>query len=109
MIANTILTPVSPRPLSIDFDAYTDGDNEFKKELIELMIDNLEELRQTMKQPDVDLYHKTCHKIKATVVMLADEEFQRMMNDLQVRFSDMKGIEALDWMCQSVIESLKKE
>jgi hypothetical protein len=106
MIASAILTP---RPLLIDFDAYTDGDNDFKKELIDLMIDNLEELRQVLRQQDADLYRKVCHKIKATVVMLEDEEFQRMINDLQVRISDEKGIEALDRISQAIVESLKKE
>jgi hypothetical protein len=61
-----------------------------------------------LKQANIDLFKKVCHKTKPTLTMLEDEEFLRMINDLQVCFSDAKKIEAVDRMCQGIIESLKK-
>jgi hypothetical protein len=64
------------RKLLIDFDAYTDGDAEFKGELVALMIDNLIELEETVQRAgkgnDLKLFDAVCHKVKATVEMLAD-------------------------------------
>lgn len=100
---------MAARPLFIDFNAYTDGDNDFKKELTELMIDNLRELCQVLKQSDADLFHKVCHKVKATVVMLDDTELMQLMEDLKVSYTDSDRKELLDKICLAVIDSLKKE
>jgi succinate dehydrogenase flavin-adding protein (antitoxin of CptAB toxin-antitoxin module) len=109
MITAKISTSMAARPLFIDFDSYTDGDNDFKKELTELMIDNLRELCQVLKQSDTDLFHKVCHKVKATVVMLDDTELMQLMDDLKVSYNDSDRKELLDKICLAVIDSLNKE
>jgi hypothetical protein len=109
MITAKISTSMAVRPLFIDFDSYTDGDSDFKKELIELMIDNLKELCQVLKQSDTDSFHKVCHKVKATVVMLDDTELMQLMDDLKVSYSDSDRKELLDKICVAVIDSLKKD
>src|SRR5687768_2928169 len=109
MITAKISTSMAARPLFIDFNAYTDGDDDFKKELTELMIDNLRELCQALKQSDADLFQKVCHKIKATVVMLEDSELTQLMDDLKVSYTDSDRKELLDKICLAVIDSLTKE
>jgi hypothetical protein len=107
-MVSKILTTSSPRPLFIDFDAYTDGDNEFKKELVGSMVENLHELRHVLQQSDISVYHKVCHKIKPTISMLEDEEFQKLIHELHTCFTDAQRIEALDKMCQGIVVSLEK-
>jgi hypothetical protein len=81
-----ILGSSSMRPLFIDFDAYTDGDDDFKKELIVLIIDNLRELQQILSpnSHDIQVFHKVCHKVKATLVMLDDSEMMVTIEQLKI-------------------------
>ncbi len=100
------------RQLFIDFDAYTDGDSEFKKELIELMIDNLNELKSTLynaaEKNDAPLFHRVCHKVKATLHMLEDRELLDTIDGLKVMINDPVRIEMLNKICVEMIESLRK-
>jgi hypothetical protein len=75
------------RPLLVDFEAYTDNDPEFKKELVVSMIDNLQELQQcyetAVASRDTGLFSKCCHKVKVTLVMLQDPELDEVIGLLQ--------------------------
>ncbi len=75
------------RPLAVNFEVYTDNDPEFKKELIILMIDNLQELQQCYETSVVarntELFSKSCHKVKVTLGMLQDPEFDAVIELLQ--------------------------
>lgn len=110
-MASNFFGSTSGRPLFIDFDTYTDGDNEFKMELIELMIDNLHELQALLRTQNVDahLFHKVCHKIKPTLDMLADKELLDTVEQLKVMITDPARLTFLDKLCVDIIESLKKE
>ncbi|HEX8060420.1 MAG TPA: response regulator [Cyclobacteriaceae bacterium] len=70
---------VGHRQLRIDFDLHTDGDRVFKAELIQLLTENITELRQALntaiKDKDTQIYLKTCHKVSTAVSMLNDPEF----------------------------------
>jgi hypothetical protein len=73
------------RPLFINFDQYTDGDLEFKNELIDLMIDNLHELIKTLtlsQQEGLQPFERTLHKVKPTIVMLDDPGLNKAIADL---------------------------
>jgi hypothetical protein len=100
------------RPLFIDFNVYTDGDEEFKKELIDSMIDNLEELQQALhlasQNNDAPLFSKVCHKIKATLHMLEDKELLDSVEKLKVSITDSVQVALLGKACIEIIESLRK-
>jgi len=78
---------MTKRKLFIDFDLYADNDPDFKQELIELMIDNLQELQQAYRlsaeQHDPQIFLKACHKVKTTLCMLEDIELQAVVEDLK--------------------------
>jgi hypothetical protein len=113
----SILTPNNCRPLSIDFDLYTDGDLEFKKELVVLMIDNLRELQQSLKAADqqnnLDIFRKTCHKIKPTISMLDDQDLNVNIDEMYADFSNVVTRQernaTLHSLCAGIIQSLEKE
>ena len=66
------------RALHIDFDIYTDGDDEFKQELGGLMITNLYDLQasfdRALNAQNIDILHLVLHKVKPTLSMLNDPE-----------------------------------
>ncbi|HEY9005039.1 hypothetical protein [Ohtaekwangia sp.] len=101
----------SYRPLFIDFDAFTDGDPDFKKEITELMIDNLLEMQQVLavasKQKDDVAFHKVCHKIKATLEMLEDKELLEIVEILKADVSHAEQAAQLDRVCRDIIVSLQ--
>jgi hypothetical protein len=111
----SILPPAGSRPLFIDFDLYTDGDQDFKSELITLMIDNIRELQQSMKlasqQNNIDLFHKACHKVKPTISMLNDPAFIQCIEGLnETDQNDTSGnMTMFDVLCNDIIRSLEKE
>jgi len=77
----------SYRPLKIDFNLHTDGDPVFKAELIQLLMENITELRQALnaaiKDKDTQVYLKTCHKVYTAVSMLNDPEFTHVVDKIR--------------------------
>jgi hypothetical protein len=104
----TQIQPMEIRPLFIDFNAYTDGDDEFKQELIESMVENLQELATSLQQANVEVYQKVCHKVKSTLVMLEDAELQLLVDGVKSTYSDTNRKSALESICGAIINSLKK-
>ena len=98
------------RPLFIDFDKYTDGDSDFKKELVVLMIDNINELIQSLKSAEKNLegFQKTVHKIKPTIEMLEDSEFNETIARVKSESNKQDAISALGKICGGIIKSLEK-
>lgn len=80
-------TPANLRPLRIDFDLHTDGDAVFKAELIQLLIENIAELRQSLDSAissgDTQTFLKACHKVYTAVAMLNDPEFQQVVDKIR--------------------------
>jgi CheY-like chemotaxis protein len=78
------------RPLFIDFDLYTDGDAAFKLEFTQLMIDNLQELQQSIQQSlrskNGELFSLKYHKVAATIEMLSDAELTEGLDILRDHF-----------------------
>jgi hypothetical protein len=113
----SILQSATNRPLYIDFDQYTDGDAEFKKELIVLMIDNLKEIQSALKEAiqknAFDIFDKTCHKIKPTLSMLEDRDFNDTIQCIKVEFSNgsqkEQQVTTFHSTCHQIIKSLEKE
>lgn len=107
-----ISTDTARRPLYIDFDTYTDGDPDFKKEITELMIDNLQEMQQVLqlacKQNDLVQFQRVCHKINATLDWLQDKELLDVVDQLKNSIADVELVKSLDQLCVEIIASLKE-
>lgn len=113
----TILQHAANRPLYINFDQYTDGDADFKKELIYLMIENLREaqhsLAEATEQNKLEIFEKTCHKIKPTLSMLEDQDLLESIQFIKTGFGNT--VEKVQWVnsfttaCNQIIKSLEKE
>ncbi|HZY78521.1 MAG TPA: response regulator [Cyclobacteriaceae bacterium] len=77
----------SLRPLKIDFDLHTDGDPVFKTELVQLLMENLAELRQSLttaiKQNDPQAFLKTCHKVYTAISMLNDADLTHIVDKVR--------------------------
>jgi len=112
-----ILQSTGGRPLYIDFNQYTDGDADFKKELVVLMIDNLREILASLKEATQkntpEIFEKTCHKIKPTLSMLEDQDFMEIIHRVKAEFSDTpqkdQHVSAFNTTCIQIIKSLEKE
>ncbi|GHN00792.1 hypothetical protein WSM22_22810 [Cytophagales bacterium WSM2-2] len=110
------VTDVNRRELFIDFQVYTDGDLEFKNELISLMINNIHELRQTILTGSQELFLSVSHKVKATITMLDDSELSGMMDEFrslvkaQVTPTELSEKRLLlSGICSEIVESLAFE
>jgi CheY-like chemotaxis protein len=115
-ITETKMEPGS-RKLSIDFDVYTQGDIEFKHELISLMIQNLMELDEAMQrggiQNNPDLFSKSIHKVSPTIGMINDQEFSTVVEILKETEINSEAFDArreqFHSLCQSIIQGLENE
>lgn len=98
------------RPLFVDFDKYTDGDSDFKKELVVLMIDNIHELIGSLKSVEDDLqpFLKTIHKIKPTIEMLDDPEFNEKIAGVKSEPGNQVIAGHLHNISNDIIASLQK-
>lgn len=102
------------RALHIDFDLYTEGDKEFKKELTQMLIKNINEFKQALcdsvAQNSPDIFFKAYHKVKVALVMLADQEFLGLSEALERKIinRDMIGnsFTAMTKLCESLCDSI---
>ena len=90
--------PIKPeikKGLGVDFDIYTEGDPDFKREFILLLLKNLDELKdalhETLSTGDMEAYSKAAHKVKTTVNILGDMEFARMIEFIKREIAE-KGL-----------------
>jgi hypothetical protein len=87
---------------------------EFKKELIELMVENLRELQAADQRNDHAFFTKTCHKIKATISIINDHELTAAIAHLSAH-SPTDEAKRPEWarvlneVCGQIITSLLKE
>jgi CheY-like chemotaxis protein len=120
-ISQYVLAPMvdtsQSRKLNIDFNVYTDGDDEFKNELTSLMINNLNELEKSVNQVfetgGNEAFHRTIHKVKPTLGMLNDSEMTEIIDLLKVVDHHDEAFEELKKqflsLNQQVIDALEKE
>ena len=110
---NMMNESISRRTLFIDFDLYADNDPDFKLELIQLMIENLEELQQafilSVRQNDLQIFIKACHKVKTTLCMLADGELDAIVEDLKVPGINPEKVSLFNKLNVEIINSLSAE
>lgn len=80
------------RPIQINFDAYGgNDDDEFKRELVVLMSNSLQELKSAAEQAlaanQADIFRKAAHKAKSTLVLLGDQDFMDCVEKLRLDMS----------------------
>lgn len=108
------------RPLYLNFDHYTDGDPDFKRELGTQVIGNVQELRQSIyaavQESEPEIFLKASHKIKFTLEMLNDVEFITLIRELErdlgtshIDGSFAQHVRRFDDLCQAIINSLNVE
>lgn len=105
------------RPLFVNFDLYTQGDADYKKELISLLIGNLDELQRALSnvgsQDGLKVLTHVFHKIKVAVSILNDPELTRVLEEVKlncvgtdaVQFIQHK-LKYLSALCGYIKESL---
>jgi len=80
--------------LHIDFDKYTDGDVDFKRELISLIAIDIMELHRCIvnafKLNDAELLRKGCHKASTTLEMINDPELTTLIHALKEKMAKTK-------------------
>lgn len=101
------------RPLNINFDDYTDNDSEFKRELIELMINDLKELQQSfgiaVSENDYENCRNTCDKVVGTISMLNDKEFTDLIEAFKNQGLEENSIILFNKLSSDIIKSLTYE
>ena len=103
------------KPLSVDFDLHTDGDQEFKCELIALMIDNVRELKdslvQACKMNKPELFREASHKVKPTISILNDQELMDAIESLKLHIHENREptIALFNMLCDNIIKALEEE
>jgi response regulator RpfG family c-di-GMP phosphodiesterase len=107
----------SRRPLFVNFDLYTQGDADYKKELISLLIDNLDELQRSISnassQDGLKTLNHVFHKIKIAISILNDPELTRVLEEVKVNCVGTDAIQFIqhklryvDTLCERIKESL---
>lgn len=111
MITRSNSVQTSARSILVDFDQYTDGDPEFKKELVESMIDNLVEIQEVAvlasRDNDAGLFQRICHKIKPTIQMLEDKDLSEIVR-LKIDITDQGSSDRLSKVCVEIIGLLRQ-
>ncbi len=68
-------------------DMYTEGNMDFKKELIGHLIKNIEELtsalQSSVQMKDASLFHAAAHKCRTTLTMLGDHELLKVVDEVK--------------------------
>ena len=113
----TMNTPVQSasalRPLFVDFKLHADNDPDFKLELIELMIANLEELKKSFEQSrqenKPDIYQRSCHKVKVSLTLLNDQEFTDITEKLKSGDVSQDKVDLFNKLCDDLMKSLAAE
>lgn len=112
--------PVKPRALRIDFDLYAEGDEEFKKELMSMIIKNIQEFKEaftrTFDQGMPEIFLRAAHKVKVCVSMLNDKEFARTIKEIERDIiANLKWNHCIDrrnhfnHLCDAIILGLENE
>lgn len=124
VIGKYVLTSESSalkKKTTINIALYTDGDPEFKRELAGLLIKNIHELQEqlqiALKSTSAETFGKACHKVKTTLGMLGDEEFNSVIEGLGSRLNQgvfaesqlATELKRFRELCLKVTEGLEEE
>lgn len=101
----------APKVVLANLDRCTDGDVEFRKELAQLLANNITELlanlENALRQNDPNIFGRAVHKTKTTLSILGDGELNTQLSLLQKKIGqDASG--ELDLQVQKVNNRCRK-
>lgn len=83
------------RNVGESLDMYTEGNMDFKRELIGHLIRNLEELktalRSSIETGDPSLFNTAAHKCRTTLTMLGDQELLKVVDEVRASLNQPEG------------------
>jgi CheY-like chemotaxis protein len=86
------LDKTRPEVVIANLDRCTDGDVEFRKELAQLLANNVMELMTTVKEAvtenDPEIFIRSVHKTKTTLSILNDSELLEQISIIQVKLKN---------------------
>ncbi|HMJ68814.1 MAG TPA: PAS domain S-box protein [Cyclobacteriaceae bacterium] len=81
--------------ISDSLDMYTEGNLDFKKELIGHLMKNIEELRSSLtisiKEKNPVTFHSAAHKCKTTLTMLGDHELLTVVEEVKQALEEQRN------------------
>ena len=106
-----------PNDLAANLDKCTDGDMEFRRELAQLLANNISELlaniEKALKLNDPTIFGRAVHKTKTTLAILADGELSETLNTIQSKIgtdtapAEMdQHVQKLNLRCKNTISVL---
>jgi CheY-like chemotaxis protein len=122
-INHYVVASDNPHPqqdvVSINIDQHTDGDPAFKSELLCLIKENINELKQSLQHTlsvnEPQGFLKTCHKIAASLEILNNYEFTKIIESLKAHYKDNTDINIDEKaklfysFCDRIITALRDE
>ena len=81
------LKPITTASLMANLNVFADGNPDFRRELAELIINNIHELQDTASrlgsEDGLEEFAQTAHKIKTSLKILGDDEFQDVIESIK--------------------------
>jgi PAS domain S-box-containing protein len=111
----------APSAISKGLELYSEGDLTFKKELAQLFIKNIRELKESLEivfsTNDDNAFKQTSHKVKTTLGMLGDKELETKTQQLKTELAQKadkksiskKTIDEFLSLCDSAVKGLEEE
>jgi hypothetical protein len=110
------LDKTRPEVVIANLDRCTDGDVEFRKELAQLLANNVIELmtsiKETLQKNDPEIFVRSVHKTKTTLSILNDKDLLERISTIQTKLKEGnrenldKEIDAMISRCQKTVEVL---
>jgi CheY-like chemotaxis protein len=110
--------PAYSEQVSVNLDLYTDNDPDFKQELAGLVLKNIQELREALKESikkrSPDIFKIAAHKMKTSAGMLGNREFLEILEHLPSLIEDLQGeplkeqVDRFNTLSQELMEILEK-
>lgn len=105
------LDKTRPEVVIANLDRCTDGDVEFRKELAQLLANNVIELMTNvelaLQRKDPEIFIRSVHKTKTTLSILNDTELLEQINFIQARLKD-DDREKLDSYVKKMVDRCRK-
>lgn len=108
----------SSRPLHVDFDQYTCGDQSFKYELTVLIRNDINELQHALltsvEKNEPHAFYKVSHRVYTSLSVLNDRELIAMIEDLKNDFTKAedvifhKKVAEMNRICEGIKISLNQ-
>jgi len=102
------------KTLSIDFERYTDGDADFKSELVSAMIADVDSFKNAVQnafnERNKTLYDKAVHKATSTLSIINDKELTDTIEELKSVFMNhTNDVIKFSKLCDEIMKALSKE